>query len=51
MSYYCRFKRADRVTIIWGQYAGASGIVDGAVFQRTTLIRDSGVSTLVARPG
>ncbi len=30
-----RFKRADRVTIIWGRYAGRTGTVDANVLQRT----------------
>ena len=32
---YYRFQRGDRVTILWGRYEGATGVVDSAVFQRT----------------
>ena len=35
MGHFYRFKRGDRVTIICGRYAGATGVVDSAVFQRT----------------
>ncbi len=35
MGHYHRFKRGDRVTIIWGRFKGATGVVDSAVFQRT----------------
>ena len=35
MGNYYRFKRDDGVTIVWGRYAGSTGIVDSAVFQRT----------------
>ena len=30
-----RFKRGDRVVIIYGKFAGATGIVDSRVFQKT----------------
>ena len=35
VGHYYRFKRSDRVTIIWGRYKGCTGVVDSAVFQRT----------------
>ena len=35
MSYVYRFKRGDRVKIVSGKYAGATGTVDSKVFQRT----------------
>ena len=31
-----RFKRGDRVTITTGSYQECTGVVDSAVFQRTT---------------
>ena len=34
MGQYYRFKRGDRVTIVWGRHAGSLGVVDSAVFQR-----------------
>ena len=30
-----RFKRGDRVAIVWGRHKGATGVVESAVFQRT----------------
>ena len=35
MSHNYRFKRGDPVGIGWGRYAGAKGVVDSAVFQKT----------------
>ena len=35
MGHYYRFKRGEAVMILWGRYAGAVGVVDSAVFQRT----------------
>ena len=35
VGHYYRFKRGDRVAILWGRYEGATGAVDSAVFQRT----------------
>ena len=35
VGHYYRFKRGDRVAILWGRYLGATGVVDSAVFQRT----------------
>ena len=35
VSHNYRFKRGDRVRIRWGRYAGAVGVVDSAVFQKT----------------
>ena len=35
MGHYYRFKRGDRVTILWGRFKGATGVVDSAVVQRT----------------
>ena len=35
MSHNYRFKRGDRVRIQSGAYAGITGVVDSAVFQRT----------------
>ncbi len=35
MGHYYRFKRGDRVVIVFGQRAGVLGVVDSAVFQRT----------------
>ena len=35
VSHNYRFKRGDPVRIGWGRYAGAMGIVDSAVFQKT----------------
>ena len=35
MGHYYRFKRGDAVTVTFGRYKGANGIVDSAVFQRT----------------
>jgi hypothetical protein len=40
VGHYYRFKRGDSVTIIWGRYAGATGVVDSAVFQRTVDFAD-----------
>ena len=36
MGHYYRFKRGDRVVIVSGQRSGVLGVVDSAVFQRTT---------------
>jgi len=35
VGHYYRFKRGDRVTIIWGRFKGATAAVVSAVFQRT----------------
>ena len=35
MGHYHRFKRGDRVTVLLGRYARATGVVDSAVFRRT----------------
>jgi hypothetical protein len=35
VSHNYRFKRGDSVRIRWGRYAGAVGVVDSAVFQKT----------------
>ena len=35
VSHNYRFKRGDPVRIGWGRYAGATGVVDSAVFQKT----------------
>ena len=35
VSHNYRFKRGDPVRIGWGRYAGAMGVVDSAVFQKT----------------
>ena len=35
MDHRYRFKRGDRVVIIYGKFAGATGIVDSRVFQKT----------------
>ena len=35
MDHCYRFKRGDRVTIIYGKFAGSTGIVDSLVFQKT----------------
>lgn len=34
VSHNYRFKRGDPVRIGWGRYAGATGVVDSAVFQK-----------------
>jgi len=36
MGHFYRFKRGDRVTIITGSYRRCTGVIDSAVFQRTT---------------
>ncbi len=35
MGHYYQFRRGVSVTIISGRYAGRTGVVDSAVFQRT----------------
>jgi len=35
MGHFYRFTRGDRIVIVSGQRAGALGVVDSAVFQRT----------------
>ena len=35
MGHYYRFRRGDRVTVLWGRFKGATGVVDSAVFQQT----------------
>ena len=35
VSHNYRFKRGDPVRIGWCRYAGATGVVDSAVFQKT----------------
>ena len=35
VSHNYRYKRGDPVRIRWGSYAGAVGVVDSAVFQKT----------------
>ena len=36
MGHFYRFKRGDRVTITTGSYRRCTGVIDSAVFQRTT---------------
>ena len=35
MDHRYRFKRGDRITIVYGKFAEATGIVDSRVFQKT----------------
>ena len=35
MGHCYRFKRGDRVYILWGRYKGTTGVIDSAVSQRT----------------
>ena len=41
VSHYYRYKRGDLVRIRWGSYAGAVGVADSAMFQKTGIIPTS----------
>jgi ribosomal protein L24 len=35
VGFYYRYKRGDQVFIVSGRYAGVTGVVESAIFQRT----------------